>query len=84
MQYIILGFLYAFFEQCGIFLTNLNSYPIPPHSGISKRSTILMHLPKNVFFRKRASKIVVLPKEMLLSFSIVWFLANFDVTNRKH
>ena len=29
-------------------------------------------------------KFVAPPKEMLLSFSIVWFLTNYDVINRKH
>ena len=36
------------------------------------------------FCTKRASKIIVPPKEMLLSFSIGTFLSNYDVTNRKH
>ena len=33
--------------------------------------------------RKERVKFVAPPKEMLLSFSIVWFLTNYDVTNRK-
>ena len=35
------------------------------------------------FCAKRAKKIVAPPKQMLLSFSIVRFLTNYDVTNRK-
>ena len=35
------------------------------------------------FFAKIVSKNIVLPKEMLDSFSIETFLTNYDVTNRK-
>ena len=42
------------------------------------------NFPKDVFWAKRASKIIVLPKEILSSFSIGTFLTNYDVTNRKH
>ena len=40
--------------------------------------------PKKFFCAKRASKIIVPPKEMLFSFSTGTFLTNNDVTNRKH
>ena len=40
--------------------------------------------PKLFFCANRASKTIVPPKEMLLSFSIETFLTNYDVTNRKH
>ena len=40
-------------------------------------------LPKSNFCEKRASKIIVMPKEMLLLFSIETFLTNYYVTNRK-
>ena len=33
--------------------------------------------------RKEQEKLVALPKEMLLSFWIVQFLTNYEVTNRK-
>ena len=36
-----------------------------------------------ILFAKRASKLIVLPKEMLLSFSIGIFLTNYNVTCRK-
>ena len=39
--------------------------------------------PKMYLYAKRASKIKVLPKEMLLSFSIGTFFTNFDITNRE-
>ena len=45
-----------------------------------------MYLPKNVILRKERrerAKLVVPHKEMLLSFSIVRVLTNYDVTNRK-
>ena len=29
-------------------------------------------------------KFVAAPKEMLLLFSILWFLSNYDIINRKH
>ena len=49
---------------------------LPHHSPV---------FPQNVIFAQRekiASKICCPPKEMLLSFSIVPFLTNYDVTNR--
>ena len=39
--------------------------------------------PKMLFCVKRTSKIIIPPKEMLLSFSIGTFLTNYYVTNRK-
>ena len=43
-----------------------------------------MYLCPNIkFCAKRASKIIVRPKEMLLLFSIRTFLTNYDVTSRK-
>ena len=59
-------------------------YPSPTH--ISSAQTVLLCICPNFFLRKERReqiKFVVPPKEMLLSFSIVRFLTNNDVTNRK-
>ena len=93
LHWFILVFLYAFFIQWSILPnkknkksilpTKLNSYtisypnPPPPHPLPS------FIPPKELFCGKRASKMIVPPKEMLLSFSIGTFLTNYDVTIRK-
>ena len=43
----------------------------------------LVFLSKRSFCAKRASKLIVLPKEMLVLFSIGTFLTNYDVKDRK-
>ena len=52
-----------------------------------RKDRLKMYLPQNCFLcakRKRGVvKFVAPPKEMLLSFSFVQFLTNYDVTNRK-
>ena len=51
-----------------------------------KNKYALTKKPEKVFQKfcaKRASEIVVPPKEMLLSFSCVRFLTNYDVRERK-
>ena len=53
-------------------------------SRCGKGSTQNVFAQRYYFCAKRVSKIVVLPKEMLFSFSTVHFLTNYDVTNRKH
>ena len=51
--------------------------------SISKCAKWQYLCPKMNFCAKRVSKIIVLPEEMLLSFSIRTFLSNYDVTFRK-
>ena len=80
LHWLILGFLYALFVQWSISPTKINSYPITPPSRIFNplafysAQTILVFAQKCYFCAKRASKIVVPPNIMLLSFSIVGFL----------
>ena len=55
------------------YILAFRSHEIVPRAVFAQRS----------FFAKRASKIIVAPKETLLSFLIGTFLASYDVTNRK-
>ena len=47
------------------------------------RLKMFFYPPQKMVCGKRASKMTVRPKEMLLSFSIGTFLTNYDVTIRK-
>ena len=62
------------------YISNQTEFVPPPYPifHIMNAQTILL------FLRKESDKIVVPPKEMLFWFSIVRFLTNYDVTNRKH
>ena len=73
-------FLYAIFVQTSMLATKLNSYPIPPPLYLPPKCYFVHSLLKE---RRERVKFVASPKEMLLSFSILQFLTNYDVTNRK-
>ena len=59
--------------------------PPPIFSMSSPQTTIIIVFAQKCFScPKSANKVIVRPKEMLLSLSIGTFLANYDVTNRNH
>ena len=66
------------------YLSGCQSYYLDPQTNIITFSLDRLFAKKCCLCAKRLSKIVFPPKEMLFSFSIVWFLTNYDITNREH
>ena len=63
--------------------TKFLSHPHPIFHILSTQ-IILVFAHRCYFYTQRGSKIVVPPKKMLVSFSSVRFVTNYDVTKRKH
>ena len=76
---LFLNFFLPFFVQWSIFQTKI---PIPPPTPFSVLR-LLFCIISTLFLCSLHSHFAP-PKEMLLSLSIVQFLTNYDVTNRKH